>query len=71
MTDKTERAVNKLMGINTYAVAVRVTGYYNIIVNAEDKQKAEELARYHEYTWQDLSHQDVVEIDQVEVVDYD
>ena len=71
MTDKTERAVKKLMGINSYAVAVRMVGYYNIIVDAKDKETAEQLAQDHIYTWDDLSGYGDIDIDNIEVVDYD
>ena len=71
MTDKTEQAVEKLMGIRTFTVAVRLTGYYNISVKAEDRATAEDLARDHSYTWEDLSYQGDVEIDHIEEIEYD
>ena len=71
MTDKTEQAVKKLMGKKEYSVAVRVTGYYNILVEAETEQEADSLAMSHNYTWDDLSYQGDVIVDDIVRIDYD
>lgn len=70
-TDKTEQAVDKLMGIRAYTVAVRMTGYYNIVVKTDDRERAEQLAQDHIYTWEDLSYQGDVEIDHIEEIEND
>jgi hypothetical protein len=66
-----ERAAKKLLGINEYEVAVRVTGYYNILIEAESADKAEELARQHNYTYEELSYQGDVAIDDIVEVQND
>ena len=68
---QTRVAVSKLMGKNRYAVAVRITGYYNIEVEAHTMQEADAIAVNHEYTWDDLSYQGEVEVDEIERMDDD
>jgi hypothetical protein len=71
MSDDTiaRKAVDKLLGKKRYSVAVRVLGYYNIEVVAETEDDAQHLALIHDYTWDDLSYQGDVEIDQIEEID--
>ena len=69
MTDDTQKAVDKLMGKRRYSVAVRILGYYNVTVVAENKDDAYDLALNHDYTWDDLSYQGDVDIDQIEEID--
>ena len=71
MSDDTiaRKAVDKLLGKKRYSVAVRIMGYYNIEVVAETEAEADILALNHDYTWDDLSYQGDVDIDQIEEID--
>ena len=66
---QTRVAVSKLMGKNRYAVAVRITGYYNIEVEAQTMREAENIAVNYDYTRDDLSYQGEVEVDEIERMD--
>ena len=72
MSDKkVEQAVSKLLGKRRYAVAVRITGYYNIEVEADDEDDAFDIAWRHNYTMDDLSYQGDVDVDDIEEVEHD
>ena len=68
---QTRVAVSKLMGKNRYAVAVRITGYYNIEVEAQTMREAENIAVNYDYTRDDLSYQGDVDVDDIEEVEHD
>ena len=66
-----QEAVDKLVGLKTYSVQTRVMGYYNLVVEARNEDEAWTVAVLHSHTWEDLSYQGDVEIDQIEEIKND